>query len=244
MVWVWNNLKPWVESLSGVHLSTVGPHVDFSFLSFSSRSFLHLPLPLLCFCFLKVSISPSWIYLLYSYCLKKNTYLNFYPTCPLNYNIGTYLSYFNWLASRGEVKITQSCWILCNPMDYTFHEILQARILEWVAFPFSRGSSQPRDWSQVSCIAGGFFTSWATREAQEYWSGEQRTWLHTRPEKIKSQIQFPIISVKNWSIDLVTILILIRQRERCWFPYRSLLKIKWPGVHIKYNFIPLINCMD
>ena len=44
-------------------------------------------------------------------------------------------------------------------------------ILEWVAFPFSRGSSQPRDGTQVSHIAGGFFTSWATREAQEYWSG-------------------------------------------------------------------------
>ena len=44
--------------------------------------------------------------------------------------------------------------------------ILQVRILEWVAFRFSRGSSQPRDWTQVSCIAGGFFTSWATREGQ------------------------------------------------------------------------------
>ena len=43
--------------------------------------------------------------------------------------------------------------------------ILQARILEWVAFPFSRGSSQPRDRTQISCIAVGFFTSWATREA-------------------------------------------------------------------------------
>ena len=43
--------------------------------------------------------------------------------------------------------------------------ILQARILEWVAFPFSRGSSKPRDQIQVSCIAGGFFTSSATREA-------------------------------------------------------------------------------
>ena len=51
-------------------------------------------------------------------------------------------------------------------MDYTAHEILQARILEWVAFPFSRGSSQPRDQTQVSCIAGGCFTVWATREAQ------------------------------------------------------------------------------
>jgi len=44
-------------------------------------------------------------------------------------------------------------------MDYTVHGILQARILEWVAFPFSRGSSQPRDGTQVSHIAGGFFTS-------------------------------------------------------------------------------------
>ena len=44
-------------------------------------------------------------------------------------------------------------------------------ILESVAFPFSRRSSQPRDWTQASYIAGGFFTSWATREAQEYWSG-------------------------------------------------------------------------
>ena len=49
--------------------------------------------------------------------------------------------------------------------------ILQARILEWVAVPSSRGSSQPRDRTQVSLIAGGFFTVWATREAQECWSG-------------------------------------------------------------------------
>ena len=57
---------------------------------------------------------------------------------------------------------------LCDLMDYTAHGILQARILEWVAFPFTKGSSKPRDWTQVSDFAGGFFTSWATREAQEY----------------------------------------------------------------------------
>ena len=62
-----------------------------------------------------------------------------------------------------KVKVTQSCLTLYNPVNYTVHGILQASILEWVAFPFSRGSSQPRDWTQVSCIAGGFFTSWATR---------------------------------------------------------------------------------
>ena len=55
--------------------------------------------------------------------------------------------------------------ILCDPLDYTVHGILQARILEWVAVPFSRGSSQPSDGTQVSRIAGGFFTSWATSEA-------------------------------------------------------------------------------
>ena len=49
-------------------------------------------------------------------------------------------------------------------MDSIVHEILQARILEWVAFLFSRVSSQPRDQTQVSRIAGGLFTSWATRE--------------------------------------------------------------------------------
>ena len=58
--------------------------------------------------------------------------------------------------------VAQSCLTLCNPV---------ARLLQWVAIPFSRGSSQSRDQTQVSHIAGGFFTSWATREAQEYWSG-------------------------------------------------------------------------
>ena len=64
-----------------------------------------------------------------------------------------------------KVKVTQSCLTLCDPMNYTVLGILQARILEWVAFPFSRGTSQPRVWTQVSHIAGRFFTSWTTREA-------------------------------------------------------------------------------
>ena len=63
-----------------------------------------------------------------------------------------------------EVKVTQSCLTLCDPMNYMVHGLLQAWILEWVAFSFSRGSSQPRDRTQVSCITGGFFTSWTTRE--------------------------------------------------------------------------------
>ena len=63
------------------------------------------------------------------------------------------------------MKVVQSCPTLCNSMDCIVHGILQARILEWVAFPFSRGSSQLRDRTQVSRIAGRFFTSWVTREA-------------------------------------------------------------------------------
>ena len=66
---------------------------------------------------------------------------------------------------------------LCDPMDYTVHGILQARILEWVAFPFSRRSSQTRDWTQVSRITSGLFTSWATREAKTV----QETWAYFCP---------------------------------------------------------------
>ena len=58
-----------------------------------------------------------------------------------------------------KVKVAQSRPILCDPMDYTVHGILQARILEGVAVPFSRGSSQPRGRTLVSHIAGGFLTS-------------------------------------------------------------------------------------
>ena len=63
--------------------------------------------------------------------------------------------------------MAQLCLTLWDPMDYTVHGILHARILEWVAFPFSRGSSQARDQTQVSLIAGGFFTNWAIREAPD-----------------------------------------------------------------------------
>ena len=69
-----------------------------------------------------------------------------------------------------KVKVVQSCLTLCDPMVYMVHGMLQVRILEWVAFPFSRGF-QLWNRTQVSHVAGRFITSWATREAQEYWSG-------------------------------------------------------------------------
>ena len=72
-----------------------------------------------------------------------------------------------------EVNVAQSCPTLCDPMNCIFYGILQARILECIAFPFSRGSSQPRDQTQVSCNAGGFFTSWAPREALVMGTGHE-----------------------------------------------------------------------
>ena len=79
--------------------------------------------------------------------------------------VGFFYSFEIFKHTVCEVKVTQSCLTLWDPMDYIVHRILQARILEWVAFPFSSRSSRPRDWTQVSHTAGGFFTSWATREA-------------------------------------------------------------------------------
>ena len=83
----------------------------------------------------------------------------------------------NSLSTRTKEKwvlVTQSCPTLCDPMDCSppgssVHGILQARILELAAMPFSRGSSQSRDWTQVSFIAGGFFTTWATKKAPNTW---------------------------------------------------------------------------
>ena len=74
----------------------------------------------------------------------------------------------------------------CDPIDCNLpgscvHGIFQARILEWVAISFSRGSSQPRNWTQVFCIAGRFFTYWATREEiTKWWAPNQK--LLYKPE--------------------------------------------------------------
>ena len=73
-----------------------------------------------------------------------------------------------------EVKVTQSCLTLFDPIDYSVHGILQARILERVAVPFSRGSSQPKDQTWVSLIVGRCFTILAI------WAREalHKNWIH------------------------------------------------------------------
>ena len=75
-----------------------------------------------------------------------------------------FLTGLNW------TEVAQSCPTLCSPMDCSppgssVHGILPVRILEWVVISFSRGSSQPRDWTQASHIVGRHFNLWATREA-------------------------------------------------------------------------------
>ena len=72
---------------------------------------------------------------------------------------------------ESESEVAQSCLTCCDPKDcslpgFSIHGIFQARTLEWVAISFSRGSSWPRDWTQVSCTAGRWFPFWATSEAQ------------------------------------------------------------------------------
>ena len=84
----------------------------------------------------------------------------------------------------------QSCLTLCDPMDYSppgssVHGILQARILEWVAIPFSRGSSPPRDWTWVSYTAGRSLTIWATK-----WSPRILEW-----------VAIPFLGVSCWPTD-------------------------------------------
>ena len=90
---------------------------------------------------------------------------------------------WTWLSNWTELKVlvAQSCPILWDPMNCSLpgssvHGIPQARILQWVAFPFSRGSSPPRDGTQVSLIVGGFFTSWATREARTDMHIHEEAW--------------------------------------------------------------------
>ena len=78
------------------------------------------------------------------------------PVCHLGRLYWLYSLLYNTV--RVKVKVTQKCLTLCDPMDYIIHGIFQTRILEWVAVPLSSRSSQPSDRTQISHIAGWFFT--------------------------------------------------------------------------------------
>ena len=91
---------------------------------------------------------------------------------PMTGTSGEQRSKIRWKNSEVKVLVAQLWLMLCDPTDYSLPGssvcgILQARILEWVAFLFFRGSSLPIDQTQASCIADGFFTIWATKEAHK-----------------------------------------------------------------------------
>ena len=149
--------------------------VPVQYCSLQHRALLPSPVPSTTgHCFLFGSISSFFLEL-----FLHSSPVAYYP--PTNLRSSSFMSYhfaFSYCSIYNiyikyifsEVKVAQSCLTLCNPMDYTVHGILQARILEWVVLPFSRGSSQPRNQARVSCIASRFFTNWAIREANiQYW---------------------------------------------------------------------------
>ena len=127
---------------------------------------------------------------------------------------------------ESESEVAQSCPTLCDPMDCSppgssVHGIFQARVLEWVAISFSRGSSQPRDWTRVSPTVGRRFTIWATKEAPL----SRDITLSTKVHLVEAMV-FPVAmygcesctvkKAERWKIDAFELW--------CW---RRLLRVPW-----------------
>ena len=137
-----------------------------------------------------------------------------------------------------EVKITQLYPSLCYPMNYTVQRSLQARILDWVAFPFSRGSSQPRDWTQVSHIADGFFTSWATREAQKKNPCTHSLLVFNKEERLFNGEK----TVSSISDPGKTVLLNIKVKlEHCLKPHTKINSQRIRGLKIRLDTIKLLE---
>ena len=110
-----------------------------------------------------------------------------------------------------KVLVAQSCLTLYDPMDCSLpgssvHGVLQARILEWVAIPFSRGSSWPRDRTWVSCTASRVFTNWATKEAHRYYQCTGNTgeikwkWtLSVMSDPLQPHGLYPTMLLRPWN---------------------------------------------
>ena len=100
-----------------------------------------------------------------NHCLKQQNFGIAYYVATVNCNTALCCA-----VSLSRIRLFATPWTVAHQAPLSMG-VLQARILEWVAMPSSRGFSHPRDQTQVSCIAGRFFTTWVTKEAQEYWSG-------------------------------------------------------------------------
>ena len=148
----------------------------------------------------------------------------------------------------------QSCPTLRNPRDCSppgssVHGIFQARTLKWVAIPFSKGSLQPRDQTQVSCIAGRYFTTWATREASREAEGLWQIWhltcpIYNRPaeKSIVHQNEKLIICHKNPVFNLDPVFSIMPQSSVRWGLCSFSSKI---GSTARLKIIPMVpNCVN
>ena len=167
-----------------------------------------------------------WKYIIY---INANVYNiqihNLYKICFIWINL------WKW-------KSLSRVW-LCDPMDYTVHGILQARILEWVAFPFSRGSSQPRNWTRVSCIAGRFFTSWANKGNPTIleWVAYPFSSRSSRPRNWTGVSCIAGGFFTNWAINEATNTCILYTIHKCTIvcsPYKNIIwyisEVKWSEV--------------
>ena len=135
-----------------------------------------------------------------------------------------------WVLVSMIVLVAQLCPTLCNPMDCSLpgnsvHGILQARILEWVAIPFSKGSSQFRDWTWVSCIAGRFFTVWATREAHATDPYYSQINCHGPKEKELHVFNKYVFTNHCWAFIMQIKIVLIEKVYVAFFPLQN--KPQW-----------------
>ena len=142
--------------------------------------------------------------------------------------------------------VTQSCLTLCDLMDCSLpgssvHGILQAEILQWVAISFSRVSSQPRDCTLVSCIAGRSFTVWAPREAQR-----KEIWTHavTRTNLEACMLSCIRLFVTPWTVARQAALSMEFSRQKYWsrfpVPTPGDLPNPWIEIGLKSTFFLFI----
>ena len=153
-IWIWEKIGNWPAVLPSLIYLPLSP---WSFLGLSGAT--KITQPLLDY-FLDISLS-AFVQLFYF--AKKDKFVKCFHILSLQSTSKN----DNWPCVC--VLVAQLCLTLCEPTDCSppgslDHGILPARILEWVAIPFSRVSSQSRDQTCVSCIAGRFFTIWATGE--------------------------------------------------------------------------------
>ena len=126
---------------------------------------------------------------------------------------------------------------LYRPPGSSVHGILQTRILEWVAISFSRGSSQPRDWTGVACIAGRLFTIWATREDSVLKS--RYITLLTEVQLVKAMV-FPVVMYwyESWTVKQVWAL--RTDALELWF-WKRLLRLPWTARRSNQSILREIN---